>query len=340
MTSYLKTTILLAGLTAIFMAVGFLLGGKTGLIVAFVVALGMNLFSYWNSGDMVLSMYGAREVDAYSAPEFHGIVARLAERAGLPMPRVYIIENDQPNAFATGRDPEHAAVAATTGLLQRLTPEEIAGVMAHELAHVKNRDTLIMTITATIAGAVSMLGNFGLFFGASSSDERGGNPLGMVGAVLAAILAPIAATLVQMAISRTREFEADRIGAEICGRPNWLADALTNIHNSAHQIPNYQAEAHPATAHLFIANPLSGASMASLFSTHPDMGERVARLRAMAAQSGSFGGGFGGGGFSGGFGGGRTPPRDGRSPWGAPPQGTGQGGQGGFMPQNRRGPWG
>ncbi|PWC89006.1 heat-shock protein HtpX [Azospirillum sp. TSO5] len=341
MTSYLKTTILLAGLTAIFMAVGFLLGGKTGLIIAFVFALGMNLFSYWNSGDMVLSMYGAREVDAYSAPEFHGIVARLAERAGLPMPRVYIIQNDQPNAFATGRDPEHAAVAATTGLLQRLTPEEIAGVMAHELAHVKNRDTLIMTITATIAGAVSMLANFGLFFGGSSNDERGGNPLGMVGAILAAILAPIAATLVQMAISRTREFEADRIGAEICGRPNWLADALTNIHNSATHIANYQAEAHPATAHLFIANPLSGASMASLFSTHPDMGERVARLRAMAAQTGSFSsGGFGGGGF----GGGHTPPRDGRSPWGAPPQGGNQGGtqggQGGFMPQNRRGPWG
>lgn len=329
MTSYLKTTILLAGLTALFMAVGFLLGGKTGLIVAFVAALGMNLFSYWNSGDMVLSMYGAREVDAYTAPEFHGIVARLAERAGLPMPRVYIIENDQPNAFATGRDPEHAAVAATTGLLQRLTPEEIAGVMAHELAHVKNRDTLIMTITATIAGAVSMLANFGLFFGGSSNDERGGNPLGMVGAVLAAILAPIAATLVQMAISRTREFEADRIGAEICGRPTWLADALTNIHNAANHIPNHQAEAHPATAHLFIANPLGGASFASLFSTHPDMGERVARLRAMAAPAGGFGGGgFGGGGF--------TQPRDGRSPWGAPPQSQG----GGFMPQNRRGPWG
>ncbi|XEY19840.1 zinc metalloprotease HtpX [Azospirillum sp. HJ39] len=332
MTSYLKTTILLAGLTALFMAVGFLLGGKTGLIVAFVVALGMNLFSYWNSGDMVLSMYGAREVDAYTAPEFHGIVARLAERAGLPMPRVYIIENDQPNAFATGRDPEHAAVAATTGLLQRLTPEEIAGVMAHELAHVKNRDTLIMTITATIAGAVSMLANFGLFFGGSSNDGRGGNPLGMVGTVLAAILAPIAATLVQMAISRTREFEADRIGAEICGRPTWLADALTNIHNAATHIPNHQAEAHPATAHLFIANPLSGANFASLFSTHPDMGERVARLRAMAAPAGGFGGGGSGSGSGGGF----TRPRDGRSPWGAPPQSQG----GGFMPQNRRGPWG
>ncbi len=311
MTSTLKTTILLAGLTALFMTIGFLLGGKTGLIVAFVVALGMNLFSYWNSGDMVLSMYGAREVDACSAPEFHGIVARLAERAGLPMPRVCIIENDQPNAFATGRDPDHAAVAATTGLLRRLSPEEIAGVMAHELAHVKNRDTLIMTITATIAGAVSMLVNFGLFFGSSgNSDERSGNPLGVVGTVLAAILAPIAASLVQMAISRTREFEADRIGAEICGRPLWLADALTNIHNAANHIPNLQAEAHPATAHLFIANPLSGASLATLFSTHPDMGERVQRLRAMAASPGGF--------TSGGF--------------GRP--------QGGFAPQNRRGPWG
>ncbi|MBP2232316.1 heat shock protein HtpX [Azospirillum agricola] len=307
MTSTLKTTILLAALTALFMTVGFLLGGKTGLIVAFVVALGMNLFSYWNSGDMVLSMYGAREVDAYSAPEYYGIVARLAERAGLPMPRVFIIENDQPNAFATGRDPEHAAVAATTGLLRMLSPEEVAGVMAHELAHVKNRDTLIMTVTATIAGAVSMLANFGLFFGGSSNDERGGNPLGMVGAILAAVLAPIAASLVQMAISRTREYEADRIGAEICGRPLWLADALTNIHNAANHIPNYQAAAHPATAHLFIANPLSGASLSNLFSTHPDMGERVRRLRAMAV----------------------------------PPAGHAQP-RGGFMPQrrNRPGPWG
>ncbi|MCG5241991.1 zinc metalloprotease HtpX [Azospirillum doebereinerae] len=313
MASTLKTTILLAALTALFMTVGFLLGGKTGLIVAFVAALGMNLFSYWNSGDMVLSMYGAREVDAWSAPEFHGIVARLAERAGLPMPRVYVIENDQPNAFATGRDPEHAAVAATTGLLRMLSPEEIAGVMAHELAHVKNRDTLIMTVTATIAGALSMLANFGLFFGGShGNDERGGNPLGLVGGLLAAILAPIAASLVQMAISRTREYEADRLGAEICGRPLWLADALTNIHNAANHIPNHPAEANPATAHLFIANPLRGASLGSLFSTHPDMGERVQRLRAMA---GAFAG--------------PAQPR------------------GGFMPQGpwtrretRRGPWG
>jgi len=304
MTSILKTTILLAALTALFMTVGFLLGGKTGLIIAFVVALGMNLFSYWNSGDMVLSMYGAREVDAYTAPEYYGIVARLAERAGLPMPRVFIIQNDQPNAFATGRDPEHAAVAATTGLLQRLSPEEVAGVMAHELAHVKNRDTLIMTVTATIAGAVSMLANFGLFFGGSGNNgER--NPLGVVGGILAAILAPIAASLVQMAISRTREYEADRLGAEICGRPLWLADALTNIHNAANVIPNDQAEAHPATAHLFIANPLSGASLATLFATHPDMGERVRRLRAMAG----------------------TPSAAARP-------------RGGFMPQNRPGPWG
>ncbi len=305
MTSTLKTTILLAALTALFMTVGFLLGGKTGLILAFVAALGMNLFSYWNSGDMVLSMYGAREVDARTAPEYYGIVARLAERAGLPMPRVYIMESDQPNAFATGRDPEHAAVAATTGLLRRLSPEEVAGVMAHELAHVKNRDTLIMTVTATIAGALSMLANFGLFFGGSSnSDERGGNPLGFIGGILAAILAPIAASLVQMAISRTREYEADRLGAAICGRPLWLADALTNIHHAA--IPNDQAEAHPATAHLFISNPLSGASLGALFSTHPDMGERVRRLRAMAAA----------------------------------PSGRAQPPRGGFMPQNRPGPWG
>lgn len=284
MTSYVKTTILLAGLTALFMAIGYLIGGKGGMMIAFLMALGMNLFSYWNSGDMVLSMYGAREVDAYSAPEFHGIVQRLAERAGLPMPRVFIIENEQPNAFATGRGPENAAVAATTGLLRLLSPEEVAGVMAHELAHVKNRDTLIMTITATIAGAISMIANFGLFFGGSSGgqDGRGGSPLGMIGGILVALLAPFAAMIVQMAISRTREYEADRIGAAICGRPLWLADALTRIHAYANQIPNHQAEANPATAHLFIANPLHGRGADSLFSTHPDMAERVRRLREMA----------------------------------------------------------
>lgn len=285
MTSYVKTTILLAGLTALFMGIGYLIGGKGGMMIAFLMALGMNLFSYWNSGDMVLSMYGAREVDGYSAPEFHGIVQRLAERAGLPMPRVFVIESDQPNAFATGRNPEHAAVAATTGLLRMLSPEEIAGVMAHELAHVKNRDTLVMTVTATIAGAISMLANFGMFFGASQSsseDGRGGSPLGMIGGILVALLAPFAAMIVQMAISRTREYEADRIGAEICGRPLWLADALTSIHGYSNQIPNYAAEANPATAHLFIANPLHGRSLDSLFSTHPNMEERVRRLREMA----------------------------------------------------------
>ncbi|WP_454020068.1 zinc metalloprotease HtpX [Azospirillum sp. Marseille-Q6669] len=288
MTSYVKTTILLAGLTALFMGIGYLIGGKGGMMIAFVMALGMNLFSYWNSGDMVLSMYGAREVDAYTAPEYYGIVQQLAERAGLPMPRVYIMENDQPNAFATGRNPENAAVAATTGLLRLLSPEEIAGVMAHELAHVKNRDTLIMTITATIAGAISMLANFGMFFGASQSNSQngqGGNPLGLIGGILIAVLAPFAAMIVQMAISRTREYEADRIGAEICGRPLWLADALTRIHTYAHQIPNHAAESNPATAHLFIANPLHGRSLDSLFSTHPNMEERVRRLRGMAGPS-------------------------------------------------------
>ncbi len=285
MTSYVKTTILLAGLTALFVGAGYLLGGTGGMLIAFVVALGMNLFSYWNSGSMVLSMYGAREVDRHTAPEFHDIVARLAERADLPMPRVFIIENDQPNAFATGRNPEHAAVAATTGLLRLLSPEEIAGVMAHELAHVKNHDTLVMTVTATIAGAISMLANLGMLFGASASSSgggRGGGPLGAAGALLVAVLAPLAAMIVQMAISRTREYEADRIGAAICGRPLWLADALTRLHSQVQRIPNPQAEANPATAHLFIVNPLHGRGVDSLFSTHPSMEERVRRLRAMA----------------------------------------------------------
>lgn len=284
MTSTLKTTVLLAALTALFMGVGFLIGGSSGMAIAFVAAVAMNAFAYWNSGDMVLRMYNAHEVDARVAPEFLAMVERLARRANLPMPRVYIIENDQPNAFATGRDPEHAAVAATTGLLDRLSQEEVAGVIAHELAHVKNRDTLIMTVTATFAGAIAMLANFGLFFGGSSSNdgERGGNPLGFAGALLMAVLAPLAASLVQMAVSRTREFEADRVGAEICGRPGWLADALQRIHNDSARIPNYEAAAHPATAHMFIANPLAGMRFDTLFSTHPAMEDRVARLRTMA----------------------------------------------------------
>ncbi|HYG86361.1 MAG TPA: zinc metalloprotease HtpX [Azospirillum sp.] len=287
MASYLKTTVLLAGLTALFVGVGFLLGGQNGMLIAFLVALGMNAFAYWNSGNMVLNMYGAQEVDAYTAPEFYGIIEQLAQRAGLPMPRVYVIHSDQPNAFATGRNPENAAVAATTGLLQMLSPEEIAGVMAHELAHVKNRDTLIMTVTATIAGAISMLANFGMFFGGShSSNEegQGGNPLGFVGNLLLMILAPVAAMIVQMAISRTREYEADRLGAEICGRPQWLANALVRIHDGVARIPEPHAEANPATAHLFIVNPLHGGSFDNLFSTHPSVENRVALLYAMAGH--------------------------------------------------------
>ncbi|MGQ9371362.1 zinc metalloprotease HtpX [Azospirillum sp. ST 5-10] len=290
MTSYLKTSILLAGMTALFAFVGFLIGGQGGMLIAFLVAIAMNVFTYWNSGRMVLSMYGAQEVDRRTAPEYYGIVERLAQRAGLPMPRVFIIHSDQPNAFATGRNPENAAVAATTGLLRMLSAEEVAGVMAHELAHVKNRDTLIMTITATIAGAISMLANFGLFFGASSSndEEGGGSPLGFVGVLLMSLLAPMAAMVVQMAISRTREYEADRIGAEICGRPLWLASALERIHDGVARTVDRRAEANPATAHLFIVNPLHGQrSFDSLFSTHPNVQNRVAALRAMAGAGGA-----------------------------------------------------
>ena len=279
--SYFKTAVLLAGLTALFMGVGFLLGGQTGMVVALAFALAMNAYSYWNSDKMVLRMYGAREVDARSAPTFYNIVQRLAQNAGLPMPKVYVIEDAQPNAFATGRDPEHAAVAATTGLLDHLTSEEIAGVMAHELAHVKHRDTLIMTVTATLAGALSMLANFAMFFGGSRDRENGGG-IGIVGTIVLMIVAPMAAMLVQMAISRAREYEADREGAEISGQPMWLASALGKLESLAHQIQNPRAEANPATAHLFIVNPLSGSRMDNLFSTHPSMENRIARLQAMA----------------------------------------------------------
>jgi heat shock protein HtpX len=276
---------LLAGLTALFLAVGFLIGGQTGMLIAFVFALGTNAFAYWNSDKMVLRMYGARQVDASSAPGYYGIVERLANRAQLPMPKVYLIDNPQPNAFATGRNPENAAVAATTGLLQILTQDEIAGVMAHELAHVKNRDTLIMTVTATIAGAVSMLANFALFFG----GNRENNPLGFVGTILIMILAPLAAMLVQMAISRTREYGADRMGAEICGQPMWLASALQKLESGAKRIDNRVAEDNPATAHMFIINPLHMKSMDSLFSTHPKTQNRVQKLRELAAASGQAG---------------------------------------------------
>ncbi len=279
--NYLRTAILLAGMTALFLVIGFLIGGEAGMLFALVLALAMNAFAYWNSGKMVLSMYGARQVDRRSAPAFYGIVEQLAANAGLPMPRVFVIDSDQPNAFATGRNPEHAAVAATTGLLKRLSSEEAAGVMAHELAHVKNRDTLTMTITATLAGAISMLASFGLFFGGNRN-----NPLGIVGVILVAILAPMAAMVVQMAVSRSREYEADRIGAQICGHPLWLASALEKIQSSAQRIDNGAAERNPGTAHLFIINPLHAHKVDSLFSTHPSTANRVARLRQMAAQMG------------------------------------------------------
>jgi heat shock protein HtpX len=285
MTSYFRTAVLLAGMTTLFLGVGWLIGGQGGLVIALLVAVAMNGFAYWNSDKVVLRMHGAREVDARIAPDLHAMVERLARRAGLPMPRVYVIENDQPNAFATGRNPENAAVAATTGLLRRLTPEEVAGVMAHELAHVKNRDTLIMTVTATIAGAISMLANLAFFLGPATRSGENQNPLGFVGVLLVSLLAPFAAMIVQMAISRAREYEADRIGAEIAGRPQWLADALVRIQQSARAIVNEAAERNPATAHLFIINPLHAHKVDGLFSTHPSTEERVRRLRAMAAAA-------------------------------------------------------
>jgi len=282
MSGYIRTAMLLAALTALFMAAGWLLGGRGGMMIALLVAVGMNLFAYWNADKMVLRMHNAREVDARTAPDFYNLVARLAEQAQLPMPKVYLIETDQPNAFATGRNPQNAAVAATTGLLRRLSAEEVAGVMAHELAHVRNRDTLIMTITATIAGALSMLANFGLFFG--GGDNRN-NPLGFIGVILTVILAPLAAMLVQMAISRSREYEADRIGAEISGRPLWLASALEKIEAFSKRIDYGAAERNPATAHMFIINPLHAHAVDSLFSTHPSTANRVAALRRMAGMA-------------------------------------------------------
>jgi heat shock protein HtpX len=277
----LRTGILMAAMTGLFVAVGFLIGGGTGMVLAFLFAAGTNLFAYWNSDKVVLRMYGAKEVDERSAPDLVHLVKTLASTAGLPMPKVYITETEQPNAFATGRDPEHAAVCVTTGLLARLNHEELAGVLAHELSHIKHHDTLTMTITATIAGAISMLANFALFLG---GDRR--NPLGIVGMLLVSILAPVAAMLVQMAISRSREFEADREGAVISGRPLWLASALQRIEDKADQIANPEAEANPATAHMFIINPLSGGMLAGLFASHPSTAERIARLKEMAVAAG------------------------------------------------------
>lgn len=277
MGGYGKTFILMAALTALFMGIGAMIGGAGGAVLALVFAAGMNLFGYWNADKAVLRMTGAREVDLASAPEFVGMVHRLADGAGMPRPKVYVIETDQPNAFATGRNPENAAVAATTGLLRRLTAEEVAAVMAHELAHIQNRDTLIMTVTATFAGAIAMLANFAMFFG---RDRQGG----MLGAIAVMIFAPLAAGLVQMAISRSREYEADKAGAAICGNPMWLASALKKIDAFAKGIDNVQAERNPAVAHMFIINPLHAHRRDALFSTHPATANRIAALEALAAE--------------------------------------------------------
>jgi heat shock protein HtpX len=311
--SYLKTAILLAGLTGLFMGVGYLIGGASGALIALVIAAATNLFAYWNSDRMVLSTYGANEVDQHSAPDLFNLVAELAGRAGLPMPRVFLMDEPQPNAFATGRNPQNAAVAVTTGLMQSLSREELAGVIAHELAHIRNHDTLLMTVTATIAGAISMVSQFGMFFG----GHRGNNGPGVIGSIAMMILAPLGAMLVQMAISRTREYAADDLGARIVGQPMWLASALAKIANAAHQVPNVEAERNPATAHMFIINPLSGHGVDNLFTTHPSTENRIAALQQLAAEMGARGGmpsvGTGG-----------NYPR--RSPWG--------------RTSGPRGPWG
>ena len=283
MFNLLKTAVLMAAITALFMAVGSMLGGRQGMMFALVVAVGMNFFSYWFSDKLVLKMYRAKPVDATSAPQFYRMIGELAQRAGLPMPRVYVIDEDAPNAFATGRNPEHAAVAATTGIMRALSERELRGVMAHELTHVRNRDILISTVSATMAGAISMLANVAMFFGGRDSEGRSTNPLA---GLLVAILAPIAAGLIQMAISRAREFEADRGGAEISGDPRALAAALQKIERSAQGIPLPAAEQHPETAQMMIVNPLSGGGLRGLFSTHPSTAERVERLLAMATAAG------------------------------------------------------
>jgi heat shock protein HtpX len=276
---YLRTAILLAAMTALFMGIGALLGGVGGSLIALVIALGMNAFTWWNSDKMVLKMHGAQPASGRAGGDLQRMVHEMADRAGMPRPKVYVIENPQPNAFATGRNPENAAVAATSGLLKNLSREEIAAVMAHELAHIRNHDTTIMTITATFAGAISMLANFALFFGGSRN-----NPLGLIGTLALMILAPLGAALVQMAISRGREYAADRAGAEICGNPLWLASALEKISGLAARIDNDTAERNPATAHMFIVNPLHAHKRDRMFSTHPAVENRIRALREMAGQ--------------------------------------------------------
>ncbi|GHF49380.1 zinc metalloprotease HtpX [Seohaeicola zhoushanensis] len=276
---YAKTAILMAAMTALFMGVGYLLGGSGGAVIALIFAAGTNAFTWWNSDRMVLRAYNAQPVAPGDRLGLHAMVSDLARNAGLPEPKVYLIDTPQPNAFATGRNPANAAVAVTSGLMRSLSREELAGVVAHELAHIRNHDTAIMTVTATFAGAISMLANFALFFG--GSRER----MGLVGTLLMMFLAPLAAALVQMAISRTREYAADKAGADICGQPLWLASALEKIALGAARIDNDAAERHPATAHMFIVNPLHAHKRDNLFATHPATENRVAALRAMAGAS-------------------------------------------------------
>lgn len=282
--NFFRTMLLLAALTALFMVVGYAIGRGPGMLIAFVIAAAMNLFTYWNSDRMVLAQQDAEEVDEAAAPELYGIVRQLSQAAGLPMPRVYIIHAEQPNAFATGRNPQHAAVAASEGLLRTLSKEEVTGVLAHELAHVKNRDTLTMTIAATIGGAISALAQFAMFFGGRRDEE--GRSTGIIGTIAAAILAPIAASIIQMALSRSREYAADHDGAEICQRPLWLASALEKIERAAREVPMEQAEEHPASASLYIINPLTGGGMDNLFSTHPNTENRIAALIEQARAMG------------------------------------------------------
>jgi heat shock protein HtpX len=307
-----KTGMLLAALTALFGVVGYALGGANGMLMALGLAVVTNIFAYWNSDKLALNAHGAMEVDERTAPEFYSLVRELSARAGLPMPRVYLIDNPQPNAFATGRNPGNSAVAATTGLLQLLSTEELAGVIAHELAHIKNRDTLIMTVTATVAGAISTIAQFGFFFGGRGDDR----PHPVMGLAMM-ILAPLAAMIIQMAISRTREYDADHEGATICGNPMWLASSLAKIAGGVAQIPNPDAERHPATAHMFIVNPLAGWGTDNLFSTHPATENRIAALQELAQQM------MGG------------PARRPQASVGAPPRNSPW-----FRGGARRGPWG
>ena len=289
MGGYLRTVVLLAAMTALFGALGLAIAGQQGMVLALLFAAAMNLFAWWNSDRMVLRMHNAQPIGPQDAPRLYEMTAMLAQRAGLPMPALYVIHEAQPNAFATGRSPAKAAVAVNTGLLDLMPEEEVAGVIDPELAHIRNRDTLIMTVTATVAGAISMLANFGMIFGGANRD-RNGSPFGPIAMILMMILAPLAAAVVQMAISRSREYEADRAGAEICGNPLALARALQRLEHYAHRIQNYGAEANPASAHMFIINPLSGARMDNLFSTHPRTENRVAALQQLAARMGQAGG--------------------------------------------------